>query len=891
MTKNETDERTMKSISGAQFYKCALQVNPFKYLVRHNVPLQYQSEAEYNDAIVATCKDTNVNAIAVTDHYRIRSSISLIECARAAGIVVFPGFEAVTKEGVHLLCLFETNKDPHEIERILGDCGIHEYSEVSPTGRYDVLEFLVESEQWDSVCIAAHVTQDGGLLQMQSGLARINAWTSSRLRACSLSASVEDAPENLRPILNNKNAEYKRKYPVAIVNAKDISNPQTFEDPGATTWIKMSDVSLSGLRLAFLDPDSRIRLNSEPEPQKHSEFVRLTWEGGFLDGTSIHFNPNLNVLVGGRGAGKSTTIESLRYVLNLEPVGKEARKSHSGMVSQVLGSGTKISLQLRSYSPAERTYLIKRTIPNPPVVRDFSGEILDIEPKDLCPRIEVFGQREISEISRSPEKLTSLLDRFKDRDMALEQRKAEIRRNLIDSGRFLADTRSKLQKIDESLATLPRLEETLQRYQDAGLDERLHEQNLLLKEEVLLNKIPESQSEFRQCLQTLSQRLPISRTFLSAESLNELPGKEILYESGSVLESLSSDLERISSLLEEALDRSDRALADIRSRWSERKRDVDEAYNKILRELRKSQIDGDEFMTLMRQVESLRPAKESLPQIKQEEEEHLKQRRLLLAKWEDVKAEEFRLLDRAARRVSRKLREHVKVEVTYAGDRTPLIEALKRDIGRRLSETITEINQSTDFSLPEFVDSCRSGVETLRGKYRIPISQAERLSRADPEVFMRMEELELPPTTIIHLNTAPVGELPVWQVLDALSSGQKATAVLLLLLLDSDAPLVVDQPEDDLDNRFITEGIVPKIREEKRQRQFVFSTHNANIPVLGDAELIMGLTPFGEAGDGRATIREKHIGSLDNTHVRELVEEILEGGKAAFEVRRMKYGF
>jgi len=101
----------------------------------------------------------------------------------------------------------------------------------------------------------------------------------------------------------------------------------------------------------------------------------------------------------------------------------------------------------------------------------------------------------------------------------------------------------------------------------------------------------------------------------------------------------------------------------------------------------------------------------------------------------------------------------------------------------------------------------------------------------------------------------------------------------------------VDQPEDDLDNRFITDGIVPKMREEKRRRQFVFATHNANIPVLGDAELIVGLHAVGEAGMGKAEMPNEHMGSIDNEPVRELVEEILEGGRNAFETRRLKYGF
>ena len=115
--------------------------------------------------------------------------------------------------------------------------------------------------------------------------------------------------------------------------------------------------------------------------------------------------------------------------------------------------------------------------------------------------------------------------------------------------------------------------------------------------------------------------------------------------------------------------------------------------------------------------------------------------------------------------------------------------------------------------------------------------------------------------------------------------------MLLLLLLESDAPLIIDQPENDLDNRFITESIVPKMREEKRRRQFIFSTHNANIPVLGDAEVIIGLAASGEAGGGSVRIAPEHVGAIDALPVRELIEEVLEDGKDAFERRRRKYGF
>src|SRR5438445_9002569 len=173
----------------------------------------------------------------------------------------------------------------------------------------------------------------------------------------------------------------------------------------------------------------------------------------------------------------------------------------------------------------------------------------------------------------------------------------------------------------------------------------------------------------------------------------------------------------------------------------------------------------------------------------------------------------------------------------------------------------------------------------------LPQGAAERITQAGPELCMRIEELELPATTEIALNTAAEGASAVWQTLDQLSTGQKATAVLLLLLLESEAPLVVDQPEDDLDNRFITDGVVPTMKDEKRKRQFVFSTHNANIPVLGDAELIIGLSTGIQNDAVQGRVSERHMGSIDMQPVREMVEEILEGGKTAFEMRRQKYGF
>jgi hypothetical protein len=99
-TLSERLNAAMKLPNGARFYRCALQINPFAYLSRHRKQTLFGTEAEYNAAIVAACKEVGIEVIGVTDHYRVQESIGLVRAAREAGIFAFSGFEAVTKDGI-----------------------------------------------------------------------------------------------------------------------------------------------------------------------------------------------------------------------------------------------------------------------------------------------------------------------------------------------------------------------------------------------------------------------------------------------------------------------------------------------------------------------------------------------------------------------------------------------------------------------------------------------------------------------------------------------------------------------------------------------------------------------------------------------------------------------
>jgi len=894
---DETPLRAARSLpTGAKFYRCAFQVNPAHYLGTFRGQDHGLDERTYVQALLDRCVDLDVGVIAVTDHNHTGSISLFREEAATRGITVFPGFEVASSEGVHVLCLYAPAAPDGELQRFLGQLDITSPEPSTSLSKKSFSDLLECVRTQGGLTIAAHVTQDKGLLNTLHGSARINAWRHPKLLCVQIPGAIDDAPEDKRPILKNQNADYKRETgpdatsALAIVNAADVAKPEDLDLPGSTCWVKMTEPSLEGLRQAFLDPVSRIRLASDPVPEAHAEFVAMAWEGGFLDGRGISFNENLNVLIGGRGTGKSTVIESLRYVLGLDPLGKDAKVAHDGIVKQVLANGTRISLLVRVHHPARREYVIERTVPNAPVVKGDAEQTVPYKPLDVIPRAQVFGQHEISELTKDGEKLTRLLDRFIAVDDSAQLNKSEKRRVLAESRDRVVKATSNLAKLNEKLSALPPLEETLKRFQEAGLEEKLKDKALLIREEQLLKQVDEVISQVRHLASGLRAGLPLDVSFLDGVQ-DDLPSAEQFRGFRTLFDGLQTATAQAAAVIEEAISLGNGQRTAFQATWDARRSVVEATYEKTLRELQKSKVDGEEFVRLKKQIELLRPLREQRTALEQRVESERESRRACLVDWDNAKAEQFRALERAARKVTKRLEGRVRVRVSFAAVRDELLTLLKERIGGRLSEALETLRTYEPLSLSELATTARAGKDALAAKYGFLAAQAERLARADDDIWMEVEELDLPPTTTIELNTAPEGTDAVWQKLADLSTGQKATAVLLLLLLDSDAPLVVDQPEDDLDNRFITESIVPKMREEKRRRQFVFATHNANIPVLGDAELIVGLSAQSGPSPAEGTLTAKHMGAIDARGVRELVEEVLEGGRRAFELRRLKYGF
>jgi type III restriction enzyme len=120
------------------------------------------------------------------------------------------------------------------------------------------------------------------------------------------------------------------------------------------------------------------------------------------------------------------------------------------------------------------------------------------------------------------------------------------------------------------------------------------------------------------------------------------------------------------------------------------------------------------------------------------------------------------------------------------------------------------------------------------------------------------------------------------------SAGQQATALIHVLLNQEGPPLIIDQPEDDLDNQMVSE-IADLICKSKNQRQLIFTSHNANIVVNGDAELVI-CCDYKVTGDqSKGEIRGE--GAIDIADIRTSITRVMEGGEKAFKLRKDKYGF
>ncbi len=867
---------------GARWIKAALQVNPYGYTGKGAPSNTFKDEESYNTAILERCAAEGIDLIAVTDHWCVDSARSLIDAATKSGIVALPGFEANSEEGIHLLVVFEVGTDFADINAAIGVCGATPGCANGTTGR-SFRDILREMDERDALVIPAHVNvANGGMLTGRNGTPLVKMVTNPDLHAIAVTPGQPPAKDQDAICKGRK--PFDRDHPLTVIYADDICRPEALGHTGATTWFKVNSLRLESIKLAVRTPTTRIAIN-DPTSSPRPLIRQISWAGGFLDSVTIPISPDLTALIGGRGTGKSTVVESLRYALNIEPIGEDARRDHTAIVNGVLRSGTTVRIEVETSSPTPQRYTIERSVPNPPVVRDSSGTVINLLPADVIGMVEVFGQHELAELAHDKANVARMLQRFAG-SIGPDAGYDAIREKLRENRRKLAAAEKSRDDLEAQLTDIPRLEQHVAQYTATDLPTRLQELKQLDTDESVFAEGIDRVTAVREVLMPLKENDVVTALIADLPNIDTSPQKETLRRVVMTTTTLHQKITEMSAAMMVALDEAEREIADAKTGWKTTTDPLREGHAEVLRSLVEDGHDPDKYLTTTKALEVLKAKEQRRPALAGNIAALQAERLELLGQLAVVESRQSEELSSAIRKANAATNGVVVVRPTAAPNRTHIKTVIERHVKGARTQIMAAV-ETDDFSPRGFVAAARSGPQELEKQFEVRGAQATSVLSAGEPLFRELEELTVGQAADVRLDISAGSGPRELRSLDDLSKGQRATALLLLLLGASSAPLVIDQPEDDLDNRFVYDGIVQRLRELKGTRQVITSTHNANVPVLGDAELIVALEGNGQHGWPVAN----GIGSLDDATVRTLAENLLEGGPAAFNARQHLYGF
>lgn len=857
-------------------------------------------------------EDQGLDIIGVTDHNDIVWTDLIKQAGQEVGLTVLPGVELGANEGkrqVHYLALFGPETESIEIDHFMSSIGLtpknrfdqHGNPRLTKNSCTDLTQAITTADDGlPGLAIAAHATRKNGLLHELEGESRVMAWEDPNLLAIEIPGAKSSLNGFNSRLINGEMDAYGNRT-IACLNSSDGRGI------GATTTkerhsigenacrVRLSHTGrnmLSALRHAFIDHDSRIRLDGDHVDEKYARIIGVTVEKGFLSGQNVadpfavHLNPNLNTIIGGRGTGKSSLLEALRFVFDVDGKTEQTRAQSSQAVGVTLPAGARVKAW---YETAEgAVFEIRRTVGKAPqVFAHDSGQQINVHPKNLMPDglpLEIYGQKEVYEIANDVEFQLNLLDSYIAEPLRdIRQAEKELLRQLDGNGRQMLRLEDAIADREQSLAELPSLKLEIERLEKDETVDQLQKKKQLEAEKLALARLEEG----------LQDRL--SQLWAAGQAVGQvnIEGMGFAKSQGALTEIDGLVQAKLAELEQAVLATWEKAAAE-RTAWQAEYDQAEKEYQALL-ERHGDSLSIERYFGLQEKKVVL----EGL--VNQQKDAHSQlglmreSRRDLLEKLTLLRQEKlFNLREEKAADLNELLGGAVRVELTKDGNQARygefLTKLFKKYNGRMTKKVVDSIVE-TGHSPMELAAAIREemgvadGAETaLARDFGISEAYRKRFAQLSEAAIFELEVYDIPDRPDIQLR---VGEkyrsLNPPPGVAGLSTGQKCTAILSLILVERNTPLIIDQPEDDLDNAFIFSEIVQTLRREKERRQFVIATHNANIPVSGDAELIMLM----KADERHGWI--ECLGSIDDPAIREPVENILEGGREAFRLRQQKY--
>lgn len=879
------------------------------------------------DTYLRRCHEVELEIVGITDHNFIgrnyleklieRNSVIAKEVDRKP-LIIFPGFEIEISQGngIHFLCLFDPSMPLQEIDDIVTILGLPSTRRVTANKilpasiTFDTLLRVVQEEpRHNGIVIAAHPLAESGMLndRFLSDHFQQYILTDPRLLAIEIPAPLDKLSVGWQKLLKSGgdcHPSWRREHPIATLMSSDCYSLDK-TDKGYIgkrySWIRMSDFTIEGLRQSMRDHDSRIMIQEEC-PIKNMNYGRIKSleikNVAFLEDKEIHFSPNFNCIIGGRGSGKSSILEYIRACTN--SFNEDHIQDNYTRLKNTLNNNSELRLTWEDIGGRD-VFEYNYTVNKAKVLREEAVVDEDTIFKNLG--IQIYSQKQITDIANQTENLLPIIDQICGEKIKSSKKEED---RLKDEIRLIQQEVKRLnRKLKEKLILNQELIELQKQWTSFVTVKDENDRRLKAKDA----------KDYLERLQGGKAKI-ISNWSIHLEQFNKSydasiakrekwENEDFFKEIEEKVEASKNDLIlKVETALKEFSD-SINATTIEDYRYKDVIKNIDQANVEFLLTCEREGLKPSELQVLegvnekiSLKEKELEIINEELGDLKESEEKSRNLFKKLYKVWANQtierkeKVNSILMSDIIPKNAITK-EPFISVEINEMLDKEHFIslwESIKINRTTRLGRNWTDFGtalftnyeQSTDFNTPwdlliHYGKNKENILPELEGYFDQLIELLHTDQDWDELMITRVnDEIDI---TLMREDGSRAGSL----LDNGLSDGQKNTAILTLLFADGSSPIIIDQPEDELDSDFIYNQLVPLIRNIKSKRQIIISTHNANLPVNGDADLVYALN----TNMGHGVLRQQ--GGLDQESVREGILDIMEGSEEAFRKRKEKY--
>ena len=851
-----------KFINGSQWvrFDCHLHTNSDKEF-KYN-----EDETEYINSYVNKLKEENISTGIITNHnkFNLEEFKSIRKKANKEDIFIMPGVELSVNDGangIHTLIVFNSKEwlenGNNYIQQFISETFSGQTNYENENGRsndnlINTIEKLNKYQRGYFI-ILAHVEDKSGFFKALDG-GRISEFSKNKL----FRNNVIGFQKVTKYDLTDWNQWLDNNLPALV----EGSDPKKIDEigKGKKSYLKIGDFNFEAVKFALQDKEYRVK-KEKPETQ-NSYIKSISFDGGKLDGQTIELSSSMNNFVGVRGSGKSSIIEAIRYGLNLEFSDKNADyKYKNNLIEKLLGSAGKITI--KAFDSRSNEYTIERVYGHSVEIKK-DDEIINLDIFSLLNKPLYFGQKDLSSYKDGYE--NDLINKFigdktKDIKSQINMKKQEIK-SLLENIKKYDNLNEKKEEVEKKIEELKL---KIDEFKKHHIEEKLKKQMEFNKDKTAFTTIKKELESFSNDTNDYLAKYEENDFFNSIKYYKSRENGYLFDKLYKVIDETKKGFIETEVNLHKLLNNF-KNINSIEEEFNNEYKKFNDTFLEIQRDINlPNNLRADDFINYTKTLHSQELMLKEIEKLSLMKNNLTINLTKLISELNDLYLEEFRIIENGINSINQN-KSSIELKATFKGDKDSFDKYLRNIFS---GSGLSKMNYEKLTEYKDCIEIYNDLDNILFGGNKLSIFKERFMnSLSSLLTFQVSNKIE------IFYN----GELLVNH-----SLGQRASALIIFILTQRDNDIIIiDQPEDDLDNQTIYKEVIEELLTLKNKTQFIFATHNANIPVLGDCEQII-------VCNYEENKINTQIGSIDNHDIQDNIISIMEGGEKAFNKRRDIY--